>query len=100
MIDFPMNKVENINQVIKFEQEDAQVLQTFTSDAKDSKSMSDAEGFLAPMDEQTHKCILKNSEFELMKTDKFRSGRHTDCDFLIKYSDLRNEAQIDAWAAS
>jgi len=47
----------------------------------------------------TDKGTLKNKETELMETDKYLSGLHADCDFLIKYYDMRKEArtgEIDA----
>jgi septal ring factor EnvC (AmiA/AmiB activator) len=107
MIDTLVNDVEKENQVMKLEEEDAQDdYEKFMADAKekraaDSKSMSDAEGSLAATDEQmvTDKGTLKNKETELMETDKYLSGLHADCDFLIKYYDMRKEArtgEIDA----
>jgi predicted nucleic acid-binding Zn-ribbon protein len=107
MIDTIVNDVEKENQVMKLEEEDAQDdYEKFMADAKDkraadSKSMSDAEGTLAETDEQmvTDKGALKNKETELMETDKYLSTLHADCDFLIKYYDMRKEArtgEIDA----
>jgi predicted nucleic acid-binding Zn-ribbon protein len=107
MIDNLVNDVEKENQVMKLEEEDAQDdYEKFMADAKekraaDSKSMSDAEGTLAETDEQmvTDKGTLKDKETELMETDKYLSTLHADCDFLIKYYDMRKEArtgEIDA----
>jgi len=107
MIDNLVNDVEKENQVLKLEEEDAQDdYEKFMSDAKekraaDSKSMSDAEGSLAETDEQmvTDKATLKDKNTELMETDKYLAGLHADCDFLIKYYDMRKEArtgEIDA----
>ena len=107
MIDNLVNDVEKENQVMKLEEEDAQDdYEKFMTDAKekraaDSKSMTDAEGSLAETDEQmvTDKGTLKNKETELMETDKYLSTFHADCDFLIKYYDMRKEArtgEIDA----
>jgi chromosome segregation ATPase len=107
MIDNIVNDVEKENQVMKLEEEDAQDdYEKFMADAKekraaDSKSMSDAEGTLAETDEQmvTDKGTLKDKETELMETDKYLSTLHADCDFLIKYYDMRKEArtgEIDA----
>jgi len=107
MIDTLVNDVEKENQVMKLEEEDAQDdYEKFMTDAKakraaDSKSMSDAEGALAETGEQlvTDKGTLKNKETELMETDKYLAGLHADCDFLIKYYDMRKEArtgEIDA----
>jgi len=107
MIDTLVNDVEKENQVMKLEEEDAQDdYEKFMADAKekraaDSKSFSDAEGTLAETDEQmvTDKGTLKDKETELMETDKYLSTLHADCDFLIKYYDMRKEArtgEIDA----
>jgi len=107
MIDNLVNDVEKENQVLKLEEEDAQDdYEKFMSDAKekraaDSKSMSDAEGSLAETDEQmvTDKGTLKDKNTELMETDKYLAGVHADCDFLLKYYDMRKEArtgEIDA----
>jgi peptidoglycan hydrolase CwlO-like protein len=107
MIDNLVNDVEKENQVMKLEEEDAQGdYEKFMEDAKDkraadSKSMSDAEGSLAETNEQmvTDKGELKNKNTELMETDKYLAGVHADCDFLLKYYDMRKEArtgEIDA----
>jgi len=107
MIDNLVNDVEKENQVMKLEEEDAQDdYEKFMGDAKekraaDSKSMTDAEGSLAETDEQmvTDKGSLKNKNTELMETDKYLAGIHADCDFLIKYYDMRKEArtgEVDA----
>jgi predicted nucleic acid-binding Zn-ribbon protein len=107
MIDTLVNDVEKENQVMKLEEEDAQDdYEKFMQDAKDkraadSKSMSDAEGTLAETDEQmvTDKGTLKDKNTELMETDKYLAGVHADCDFLLKYYDMRKEArtgEIDA----
>jgi peptidoglycan hydrolase CwlO-like protein len=109
MIDNLVNDVEKENQVMKLEEEDAQDdYEKFMSDAKekraaDSKSMTDAEGSLAETDEQmvTDKGTLKDKNTELMETDKYLAGLHADCDWLIKYYDMRKEArtgEIDAMA--
>jgi len=109
MIDNLVNDVEKENQVMKLEEEDAQDdYEKFMADAKekraaDSKSMSDAEGSLAETDEQmvTDKGTLKDKNTELMETDKYLSGLHADCDWLLKYYDMRKEArtgEIDAMA--
>jgi peptidoglycan hydrolase CwlO-like protein len=107
MIDTLINDVEKENQVMKLEEKDAQDdYEKFMSDAKekraaDSKSMTDAEGSLAETDEQmvTDKGTLKNKNTELMETDKYLAGVHADCDFLLKYYDMRKEArtgEVDA----
>jgi len=107
MIDTLINDVEKENQVMKLEEEDAQSdYEKFMTDAKnkraeDSKSMSDAEGSLADTNEQmvTDKGTLADTNTELMETEKYLGGVHAECDWLLKYFDVRSEArtgEIDA----
>merc|ERR1719443_162699 len=107
MIDTLINDVEKENQEMKLEEEDAQGdYEKFMSDAKakraeDSKSMNDKEGALADTDEQmvTDKETLGNVQMELMKTEKYLGELHAECDWLLKYFDVRKEArtgEIDA----
>jgi len=107
MIDTLINDVEKENQVMKLEEEDAQSdYEKFMTDAKnkraaDSKSMSDAEGSLADTNEQmvTDKGTLSDTQTELMNTDKYLGEVHAECDWLLKYFDVRSEArtgEIDA----
>jgi chromosome segregation ATPase len=102
MIDTLINDVEKENQVMKLEEEDAQKdYEKFMSDAKDkraedSKSMSDAEGSLAETNEQmvTDKGTLSNTQTELMETEKYLGEVHAECDWLMKYYDVRKEARV------
>jgi len=107
MIDTLVNDVEKENQVMKLEEEDAQDdYEKFMDDAKnkraaDSKSMTDAEGALAETTEQltTDKGGLKDKKMDLMESEKYLAGVHADCDWLIKFYDMRKEArtgEIDA----
>merc|ERR550514_2233201 len=107
MIDMLINDVEKENQVMKLEEEDAQSdYEKFMTDAKnkraeDSKSMNDQEGALADTNEQmvTDKETLGNTQIELMKTEKYLGELHAECDWLLKYFDVRKEArtgEIDA----
>jgi chromosome segregation ATPase len=107
MIDMLINDVEKENQEMKLEEEDAQGdYEKFMEDAKakraeDSKSMNDKEGALADTDEQMveDKENLKNIKTELMKTEKYLGELHAECDWLLKYFDVRAEArtgEIDA----
>jgi chromosome segregation ATPase len=101
MIDTLINDVEKENQVMKLEEEDAQGdYEKFMGDAKakradDSKSMSDAEGSLAETNEQmvTDKGTLSNTQTELMETEKYLGEVHAECDWLLKYYDVRAEAR-------
>jgi len=102
MIDTLVNDVEKENQVMKLEEEDAQSdYEKFMGDAKakradDSKSMSDAEGSLAETNEQmvTDKGTLGNTNVELMETEKYLGEIHAECDWLMKYFDVRKEARV------
>merc|ERR1719238_2497604 len=107
MIDTLINDVEKENQEMKLEEEDAQGdYEKFMEDAKnkraeDSKSMSDAEGSLAETNEQmvTDKGTLGDTNTELMETEKYLGEVHAECDWLMKYYDVRAEArtgEIDA----
>jgi len=109
MIDTLVNDVETEMQEAKLEEKDAQGdYEKFMSDAKskraeDSKSMTDKEAALADTSDSlvTNKEALKNKKFEAMETEKFIGGLHADCDWLLKYYEMRKEArtnEIDAMA--
>jgi hypothetical protein len=109
LIDMIINDVEKENQVMELEEKDAQGdYEKFMSDAKakraeDSKSMTDKEAALADTSDSlvTNKEALKNKKFEQMETEKFIGGLHADCDWLLKYYEMRKEArtnEIDAMA--
>jgi len=88
-------------QAMELEEKDAQEdYEKFMADAKakradDAKSMSDKEGVLAKTTEElvTTEGGLKNKNVELMETDKALSGLHGECDWLLKYFDVRAEAR-------
>jgi len=107
MIDTLINDVEKENQEMKLEEADAQDdYEKFMGDAKnkradDSKSMNDAEGALADTNEQmvTDKGTLGETQNTLMETEKYLGELHAECDWLLKYFDMRKEArtgEIDA----
>jgi chromosome segregation ATPase len=109
MIDTLVNDVETEMQTAKLEEKDAQGdYEKFMGDAKakraeDSKSMTDKEAALADTSDSlvTNKEALKNKKFEQMETEKFIGGLHADCDWLLKYYEMRKEArtnEIDAMA--
>jgi len=109
MIDTLVNDVETEMQEAKLEEKDAQGdYEKFMSDAKakraeDSKSMTDKEAALADTSDSlvSNKEALKNKKFEAMETEKFIGGLHADCDWLLKYYEMRKEArtnEIDAMA--
>merc|ERR1719238_248704 len=107
MIDPLVNDVEKEMQEAKLEEKDAQGdYEKFMSDAKakraeDAKSQTDKEAALADTSDSlvTNKEALKNKKFEQMETEKFIGGLHADCDWLLKYYEMRKEArtnEIDA----
>merc|ERR1740127_455808 len=109
MIDTLVNDVETEMQEAKLEEKDAQGdYEKFMSDAKakraeDAKSQTDKEAALAETSDSlvTNKEALKNKKFEQMETEKFIGGLHADCDWLLKYYEMRKEArtnEIDAMA--
>jgi hypothetical protein len=103
MINNLVNDVETEMQEAKLEEEDAQGdYQKFISDAKtkraeDSKSQTDKQSALAETSDSlvTNKKALKNKKVEQMETEKFIGGLHGDCDWLLKYYDMRKEATIN-----
>jgi len=109
MIDLLVNDVETEMQEAKLEEKDGQGgYEKFMQDAgakraEDSKSMTDKEAALADSSDLliSNKEALKNKNFQRMETGKFIGGLHADCDWLLKYYDMRKEArtnEIDAMA--
>jgi len=107
MIDTLVNDVETEMQQAKLEEKDAQSdYEKFMDDAgakraEDSKSMTDKEGALADTQDAlvSNKEALKNKNFEQMETEKYLGELHEECDWLMKYYDVRKEArtgEIDA----
>jgi len=69
--------------------------------ATDSKSLSDKGSALADTETQLVELTgaKKSVDKELMATDKYISGLHATCDWLLKFFDVRNEAragEVDA----
>merc|ERR1712048_167432 len=62
--------------------------------AEDSKSMTDKEAALADTEDSlvANKEKLKNKNFELMETEKYLGELHAECDWLLKYYEVRKEA--------
>jgi len=63
--------------------------------AKDSKALTDKEGYLAEaetelLDDQE---ALKSNKHKLMGLEKYIMELHQECDFLIKYYSIRKEAR-------
>merc|ERR1711957_517475 len=61
--------------------------------AEDSKSMNDKEASLAENQENLIRDEegLKNKRVNLMETEKYLGELHAECDFLLKYYDMRKE---------
>jgi chromosome segregation ATPase len=69
--------------------------------AQDSKTLTDKEGALADLEAGLgeHKANLESTKKELSATNDYISNLHLECDFLLKYYDMRKEArtnEIDA----
>merc|ERR1719213_357338 len=107
LIDLLINDVEKDIQVADLEEKDAQKDYVRFMDnaakkrAEDSKSQTDKEGALADTEAQlvSDKEGLKNKKMDLMKTEQLIGALHSECDFLLKYYEVRKEArtgEIDA----
>jgi septal ring factor EnvC (AmiA/AmiB activator) len=84
-------------------QEDYEVFMTDSADkrAQDSKTLTDKEGALAELKSglEDDKGSLSSTTKELAATDQYIHNLHLECDWLIKYFDMRKEAranEIDA----
>jgi len=69
--------------------------------ATDSKTLSDKEGEKASLegDLQAHKDTLKEAKTDLAATLKYIHSLHLECDWLLKYYDVRKEmraSEVDA----
>jgi archaellum component FlaC len=101
LIDMIIADVTKEIQVSQLEEKDAQKDYERLMDmsakkrTEDSKSMTDKTGALAETEEElvNSKSGLKNKETELMNTDKIISELHAECDWLLKYYDVRKEAR-------
>merc|ERR1719281_1203452 len=107
MIDLLVADLDKETQVMEVEEKDAQSdYEKFVSDsaekrALDSKTITDKESAKAEAESevQSGKTAKKGKTTELMETDKFISGLHQECDWLLKYYDARKSArdgEIDA----
>jgi len=107
MIDLLVQDVDKDMTEAEFGEKDAQEdYETFMGDsaskrAEDSKALTDKEASMAELktnvqdDTESKKSAVK----ELMATERFLSNLHAECDWLIKYFDVRAEArngEIDA----
>merc|ERR1719506_1177090 len=84
-------------------QEDYEVFMKDSADkrAQDSKTLTDKEGALAALksDLEEQKGSLASTTKELAATNQYIHTLHLECDWLIKYFDMRKEAranEIDA----
>jgi chromosome segregation ATPase len=101
LIDMIIADVTKEIQVSQLEEKDAQKDYERLMDmsakkrTEDSKSLTDKTGALAETEEElvNSKSGLKNKETELMNTEKIISELHAECDWLLKYYDVRKEAR-------
>merc|ERR1719410_1593548 len=84
-------------------QEDYEVFMKDSADKRtqDSKTLADKEGALAALKSglEEQKSSLSSTEKELVATNQYIHALHLECDWLIKYYDMRKEAranEIDA----
>jgi chromosome segregation ATPase len=107
LIDLLINDVEKDIQVADLEEKDAQKDYVRFMDnaakkrAEDSKSMTDKQGALADTEAQLvdDKQGLKDKKMDLMKTEQLIGALHSECDFLLKYYEVRKEARNGEIAA-
>jgi len=101
MMDTLIADVEKENQELKLTEDDAQKnYETFMEDAsakraENSKSITDKEAALAETEDEllTSKEALKDTKTNLMENAKYGAGLHAECDWLLKYFDMRKEAR-------
>ena len=107
MIDLLIKDLDKEMTEAEFTEKDAQEdYKTFMSDsaakrAEDSKMLTDKEGTKADLQAslQENGAAKDSAVKELMATEEYISSLHADCDWLIKYFDIRKEArtnEIDA----
>jgi len=107
MIDLLIKDLDKEMTEAEFTEKDAQGdYKTFMSDssskrAEDSKMLTDKEGTKADLQAslQENGAALKSATKELMAVEEYISSLHADCDWFIKYFDIRKEArtnEIDA----
>merc|ERR1719198_1292739 len=107
MIDTLIRDLEKEMTEAELTEKDAQEdYETFTKDAaekraQDTKTLTDKEGALADLEAALgdHKANLESTKKELSATNDYISNLHLECDFLLKYYDMRKEArtnEIDA----
>jgi len=107
MIDMLVNDVEKEITEMKLEEKDAQGdYEKFMSDAaakraEDSRSQNDKEAALAETQENLIRDEegLKNKRYSLMENEKYLGELHAECDFLLKYYDMRKEARTNEISA-
>jgi len=107
MIDTLIRDLEKEMTEAELTEKDAQEdYETFTKDAaekraQDTKTLTDKEGALADLEAGLgeSKSELESTKKELGATNDYIANLHLECDFLLKYYDMRKEArtnEIDA----
>jgi len=103
MIDLLIKDLDKEMTEAEFTEKDAQAdYQTFMQDsaskrAEDSKMLTDKEGTKADLAAalQEHGAAKTSAVKELMATEQYISSLHADCDWLVKYFDMRKEARLN-----
>merc|ERR1719254_273738 len=103
MMDLLVKDLDKEMTVAETEEKNAQEdYETMLSDSKekrteDSKLLTDKSAAKADLESALEKSTgeKKSSAKELMATDKYISGLHAECDWLVQYYDVRKEARAD-----
>jgi len=101
MLDTIINDVEKENQIMDVTEKDSQKdYERFMSDAQgkraaDSSSLNNRKGALASTKSQllSDQDSLKAASINHMNTEKSLAALHAECDWLLKYFDVRQEAR-------
>merc|ERR1719436_971316 len=101
MIDLLVADLDKEIQTMELEEKDAQKdYEKFVKDsadkrALDAKAITDKESAKAEAEAVVESSTesLKEKKTELMQTDKYLAGLHSECDWLLKYYDTRKSAR-------
>merc|ERR1719207_332771 len=101
MIDLMVADIDKEIQIMEVEEKDAQkeyeelIKDSAAKRALDSKSITDKESAKAETEAEveSNTQASKGKKTELMETDKYIAGLHSECDWLVKYYDARKEAR-------
>jgi chromosome segregation ATPase len=102
MIDLMVKDLDKEMQVAEVDEKDAQAdYEEMMADSKekraaDSKSLTEKESSKAALEDdlESHKEAKAASSEELMATEEYIHSLHTQCDWLLKYFDVRAESRV------